>query len=153
MYLNISSILWKYTKFLYWYLSHYWFTGNDYKRCRKYRIFHNYVTKYLERCLDEIFIVSAQKTVGENSSDVPNVNIDWRQTSNSVTLFYKDTRNYAGIYYQLQRLSDSKLIFRLAFEKHVVIHEIELNADVEWPPICERNFDTMQVNWIKLRNC
>lgn len=90
---------------------------------------------------------AAQKTVGENSSDVPNVNIDWRQTSNSVTLFYKDTRNYAGIYYQLQRLSDSKLIFRLAFEKHVVIHEIELNADVEWPPICERNFDTMQVDF------
>lgn len=71
--------------------------------------------------------------------------MDWRQTSNSITLSYQAVRNYPGICYQLQRLSDSKLMFRLTFEKHVVIHELELVADVEWPPTCKRNFDTMQV--------
>jgi len=77
-----------------------------------------------------------------------NVNIDWRQTSNSVTFFYQGIRDYPGIYYQLQRLSDSKIIFRLIFEKHIIIHELELIADVEWPPICKRDFDTMQVNYL-----
>lgn len=71
--------------------------------------------------------------------------MEWRQTSNSITLFYQAVRNYPGIYYQLQRLSDSKLTLRLTFEKHIVTHELELTADVEWPPACKRNFDTMQV--------
>ncbi|XP_014468818.1 PREDICTED: cytochrome b5 reductase 4 isoform X2 [Dinoponera quadriceps] len=85
--------------------------------------------------------------VVEKNSDLPNVNLDWRQTSNSITLFYQAIRNYPGIYYQLQRLSDSKFIFRLTFEKHIVTHELELIADVEWPPTCKRNFDTMQVDF------
>lgn len=75
--------------------------------------------------------------------------MDWRQTSNSITLFYQTICDFQGVCYQLQRLSDSKLIFKLIFEKHVIIDEFELIADVEWPPICKRDFDTMQVNYIK----
>lgn len=101
----------------------------------------------IERYLDQIFlIVSAQKTVEENSSDLSNVNMDWRQTSNSITFFYKGIRDYPGIYYQLQRLNDAKLVFRLTLGKHIVIYELELIANVDWPPTYERNFDTMQVN-------
>lgn len=99
------------------------------------------VVKYL--------IVLAQKTVEENSSDSFNVNMDWRQTSNSITLFYQSIRDFQGICYQLQRLNDSKLIFKLIFEKHIISDELELIADVEWPPICKRDFDTMQVNYLK----
>ncbi|XP_011695461.1 PREDICTED: cytochrome b5 reductase 4 isoform X3 [Wasmannia auropunctata] len=90
---------------------------------------------------------TAQKTVDGNSSDSPNVSMDWRQTSNSITLFYQGARDYPGIYYRLQRLSGSKIIFRLIFEKHIIIHELELIADVEWPPVCKRDFDTMQVDF------
>lgn len=78
--------------------------------------------------------------------------MDWRQTSNSITLFYQNTRDYPGIYYQLQRLNDTKIIFRLTFEKHIIIHELELIADVEWPPMCKRDFDTMQVKYCKFIN-
>jgi len=74
--------------------------------------------------------------------------MDWRQTSNSITLFYKTIRDQ-GVYYQLQRLSDSKLIFKLIFEKHIIIDELELVADVEWPPLYKRDFDIMQVNYLK----
>lgn len=74
--------------------------------------------------------------------------MDWRQTSNSITLFYQTIRDYPGVYYQLQRLSDSKLIFKLIFEKLIIIDELELIADVEWPPMCKRDFDIMQVNYI-----
>lgn len=72
--------------------------------------------------------------------------MDWRQTSNSITLFYQAIRNFPGVYYQLQRISDSKIIFKLTFEKHIIIDELELIADVEWPPVCKRDFDIMQVN-------
>lgn len=75
------------------------------------------------------------------------MNIDWRQTSNSITFFYQGIREYPGIHYLLQRLNDSKIIFRLTFEEHIIIHELELIADVEWPPMCKRDFDTMQVNY------
>ncbi|XP_025988239.1 cytochrome b5 reductase 4 isoform X2 [Solenopsis invicta] len=90
---------------------------------------------------------TTQKTVDENLSDSPNVNIDWRQTSNSVTFFYQGVRDYPGIYYQLERLSDSKVVFRLTFEKYIIIYELELIADVEWPPMCKRDFDSMQVDF------
>ncbi|XP_029176310.1 cytochrome b5 reductase 4 isoform X1 [Nylanderia fulva] len=90
---------------------------------------------------------TAQKPVEENSSDTCNVNMDWRQTSNSITLFYQSIRDSPGVYYQLQRISDSKIIFKLIFEKHIIIDELELIADVEWPPICKRDFDIMQVDF------
>jgi len=90
-----------------------------------------------------IFTTSAEK---ENSSDLSNINMNWRQTSNSITLFYQSLHKYTGLYYQLQKLSDSKLIFKLIFEKYIIIHEFELIANIEWPPICKRDFDTMQVN-------
>ncbi|XP_020285795.1 cytochrome b5 reductase 4 isoform X2 [Pseudomyrmex gracilis] len=89
---------------------------------------------------------AAQKKTEENS-DIPNVNMDWRQTSNSITLFYQAVHTYPGVYYQLQRLSNSKIIFRLNFEKYIIVHELELTADVEWPPVHKRDFDTMQVDF------
>lgn len=87
------------------------------------------------------------KTVREKSSDLSDIKMNWRQTSNSLTFFYQAIRNYPGIYYQLQWLNDSKLMFKLTFEKYVVIHELELTADVEWPPTYKRNFDTMEVDY------
>ncbi|KAL6448132.1 hypothetical protein ACFW04_000269 [Cataglyphis niger] len=90
---------------------------------------------------------TAQKIAEENSTDSLNINMDWRQTSNSITFFYQTIRNFPGVYYQLQRLSDSKLIFKLTFEKFIIIDELELIADVEWPPICKRDFDIMQVDF------
>ncbi|KYN07523.1 Cytochrome b5 reductase 4 [Cyphomyrmex costatus] len=99
----------------------------------------------LQKCI--VGRLSLQKAVDENSSNSSNVNMDWQQTSNSITLFYQGVRDYPGIYYRLQRLSDSKIIFRLTFEKHIIINEIELIADVEWPPIYKRDFETMQVDF------
>ncbi|KAG7209531.1 hypothetical protein KM043_015613 [Ampulex compressa] len=85
----------------------------------------------------------------ENGSESPlsNVHMDWNQTTNSVTLFYKTVRDYPGISYQLDRLSGSQLMFKLSFEKDVITHELELAAEVDWPPACKRNFDTMQVDF------
>ncbi|XP_070156131.1 cytochrome b5 reductase 4 isoform X2 [Polyergus mexicanus] len=90
---------------------------------------------------------TAQKTAEENFIDSFNVNMDWQQTSNSITLFYQTIRDYPGVCYQLQKLSDSKLIFKLIFEKLIIIDELELIAEVEWPPICKRDFDIMQIDF------
>lgn len=74
-----------------------------------------------------------------------NVKMDWRQTSNSITLFYHTVRDYPGVCYQLRRISDSKLVFKLFFERDIITHELDLAADIEWPPVCKRNLDTMEV--------
>lgn len=76
---------------------------------------------------------------------VPNVKMDWRQTSNSITLFYHTVRDYPGVCYQLSRISDSKLVFKLFFERDIITHQLELTAGIDWPPVCTRNFDTMEV--------
>ncbi|XP_015434776.1 PREDICTED: cytochrome b5 reductase 4 [Dufourea novaeangliae] len=82
-----------------------------------------------------------------NECSPSNVKMDWRQTSNSITLFYQTIRDYPSVYYQLRRISDSKLVFKLFFEKDVITHELELTAGIEWPPVCKRNFDTMEVDF------
>lgn len=71
--------------------------------------------------------------------------MDWRQTSNSLTLFYQTIRDYPGVCYQLNRISDSKLIYKLFFEKSIITHELELTGEIQWPPVCVRNFETMEV--------
>ncbi|OAD58274.1 Cytochrome b5 reductase 4 [Eufriesea mexicana] len=85
----------------------------------------------------------------ENVPDdgIPNLKMDWRQTSNSITLFYQTMRDYPGVCYQLSRISDSKLVFKLFFEKNIITHQLELTAGIEWPPVCTRNFDTMEVDF------
>ncbi|XP_076228280.1 cytochrome b5 reductase 4 isoform X2 [Nomia melanderi] len=88
---------------------------------------------------------NSQEETPRDSSPL-NVKMDWRQTSDSITLFYQSVKDYPSIYYQLRRISDSKLVFKLFFEKDVITHELELAAGVEWPPVCKRNFDTMEVD-------
>lgn len=72
--------------------------------------------------------------------------MDWRQTSNSITLFYQTVCDYPGVSYQVKMINESKLVFRLVFEKDVVTHELQLSAGVEWPPVCKRDLDTMEVS-------
>ncbi|CAK9812009.1 Cytochrome b5 reductase 4 [Anthophora quadrimaculata] len=88
---------------------------------------------------------TSQESVSD--SGISNIKMDWRQTSNSITLFYKTLRDYPGVCYQLSRINDSKLLFKLFFEKDIISHQLEMTADVEWPPVCSRNFDTMEVDF------
>ncbi|XP_043579156.1 cytochrome b5 reductase 4 isoform X1 [Bombus pyrosoma] len=85
----------------------------------------------------------------ENVSDASllNIKMDWRQTSNSITLFYQTMRDYPGVCYQLSRINDSKLIYKLFFEKGIITHELELTEEIQWPPVCVRNFETMEINF------
>lgn len=75
------------------------------------------------------------------------IKMDWRQTSNSITLFYPKINNYQGVYYRLSRISDTRLVFNLTFEKDVVIHELELANPIEWPPTWTRNHDNMEIDF------
>ncbi|XP_006616300.1 cytochrome b5 reductase 4 [Apis dorsata] len=92
---------------------------------------------------------TTHSTSQENVSDgdLSNIKMDWRQTSNTITLFYQTVRDYPGVSYQLSRISDSKLIFKLFFEKDIITHQLELTAEIKWPPMCTKNFDTMEVDF------
>ncbi|XP_043254510.1 cytochrome b5 reductase 4 isoform X1 [Colletes gigas] len=99
--------------------------------------------------LDLIKSCTTRNTSQENLSDTSpsNLKMDWRQTTNSITLFYQTVRDYPSISYHVRRISDSKLLFKLFFEKEVIAHELELAAGVEWPPACKRNLETMEVDF------
>ncbi|XP_076232364.1 cytochrome b5 reductase 4 isoform X2 [Calliopsis andreniformis] len=99
--------------------------------------------------LDLIKSCTTRKGSQENVSQPSpsDTKMDWRQTSNSLTLYYQTLREYPGVTYQVIRISDTKLVFKLFFEKDVVTHELELLAGVEWPPVCKRNCDTMEVDF------
>lgn len=92
---------------------------------------------------------TTHSTSQENVSDgdLSNIKMDWRQTSNTITLFYQTVRDYPGVSYQLSRISDSKLIFKLFFEKDIITHQLELIAEIKWPPMWTRNFDTMEIDF------
>ncbi|XP_071856184.1 cytochrome b5 reductase 4 isoform X2 [Bombus fervidus] len=90
----------------------------------------------------------------ENMSNIGlfNVKMDWRQTSNSLTLFYNTMRDHPAVSYQLSTINDSKLIYKLFCKRHIITHELELTAKIQWPPACIRNFETMEINFTFMKH-
>ncbi|XP_029033088.1 cytochrome b5 reductase 4 isoform X1 [Osmia bicornis bicornis] len=112
----------------------------------------NVVSNTTNCSLTKLDLIKSCTTSNANQENLPednpsNVKMDWRQTSNSITLFYHTVRDYPGVCYQLRRISDSKLVFKLFFERDIITHEVDLAADIEWPPLCKRNLDTMEVDF------
>lgn len=94
-----------------------------------------------------LYVLSAQRKGEEEiGSDLSKIKMDWRQTSNTITLFYQTINDYQGIYYRISRINDAKLVFNLSFEKDIVIHELELAGEIEWPPAWNRNYESMEVS-------
>ncbi|XP_050472230.1 cytochrome b5 reductase 4 isoform X3 [Bombus huntii] len=85
----------------------------------------------------------------ENVSDANllNIKMEWRQTHDTFTLFYPTTCNYPSMCYQLSRISDSKLIYKLCFGSTIVMQELELTAEIEWPPDCFRDFEMREMTF------
>ncbi|XP_047368677.1 cytochrome b5 reductase 4 isoform X1 [Vespa velutina] len=88
-----------------------------------------------------------RKNEEEIGFDLSKMKMDWRQTSNTITLFYQTINDYQGIYYRISRINDAKLVFNLSFEKDIVIHELELAGEIEWPPAWNRNYESMEVDF------
>ncbi|XP_046836620.1 cytochrome b5 reductase 4 isoform X2 [Vespa crabro] len=88
-----------------------------------------------------------RKSEEEIGFDLSKMKMDWRQTSNTITLFYQTINDYQGIYYRISRINDAKLVFNLSFEKDIVIHELELAGEIEWPPAWNRNYESMEVDF------
>ncbi|XP_014599928.1 PREDICTED: cytochrome b5 reductase 4 isoform X1 [Polistes canadensis] len=90
---------------------------------------------------------SEEEKEEETDGGVSKIKMDWRQTSNTITLFYQSIDDYQGIYYRLSRINDTKLVFNLSFEKNIVTHELELAGEIEWPPTWSRNYENMEVDF------
>ena len=94
---------------------------------------------------------SSDKESALSSSSVPNVRLNWKQTTNTITFSYPAVVNFPAANFQLSRLGDSKILISINFgylERDVVKHEFQLVGDVKWPPLWERNHDTMEVIFI-----
>ncbi|XP_051162316.1 cytochrome b5 reductase 4 isoform X2 [Leptopilina boulardi] len=85
------------------------------------------------------------------SSSIPNVRMNWKQTTNTIKFFYQSVINYPAANYQLTRINDSKIEITINFgylEKDIVSHEFQLADDIKWPPQWTKNHETMEVNFI-----
>ncbi|CAD1479082.1 unnamed protein product, partial [Heterotrigona itama] len=72
--------------------------------------------------------------------------MEWKQTVQTVTFYYRVRREIRSLGYELRKRSNSKLIFKLIFENVKVTSELNLKSGIQWPPTCTTNFETMQVN-------
>lgn len=82
------------------------------------------------------------------SSSIPNVRMNWKQTTNTIKFFYQSVINYPAANYQLTRINDSKIEITINFgylEKDIVSHEFQLADDIKWPPQWTKNHETMEV--------
>lgn len=84
----------------------------------------------------------------ENTSDgdLSSIKMEWKQTIESVTFSYKSARNNRGLGYELIMITNSKFLFKIILETEIIVHELHFRAEVEWPPMCSRNIETMEVN-------
>lgn len=85
-----------------------------------------------------------------SSSSIPNVRMNWKQTTNTITFLYQSEINYPAANYQLTRIEDSKIEITIAFgnlEKDIVRHEFKLAGDIKWPPQWTKNHETMEVKF------
>ncbi|KAI4485098.1 hypothetical protein M0802_012748 [Mischocyttarus mexicanus] len=78
---------------------------------------------------------------------VSKIKVDWRQTSNTITLFFQNINDCQGIYYRLSRINDTKLVFNLSFEKDTITQVLELAGEIEWPPTWNRNYENMEIDF------
>ncbi|KAK1117182.1 hypothetical protein K0M31_016879 [Melipona bicolor] len=72
--------------------------------------------------------------------------MEWKQTIESITFSYKAARDNSSLGYELSKLTNARVLFKIIFENEKIAHELNLKAEVERPPTWCRNFETMQVN-------
>ncbi|CAD1473023.1 unnamed protein product, partial [Heterotrigona itama] len=94
-------------------------------------------------------ITSCTTRSQENASDggLSSIKMDWKQTVPTITFYYKMLRNCPGVSYEVAKRSDTKVAFKLIFENDILTHDLDLIGEVEWPPVCARNLETMQVEF------
>ncbi|KAL7288406.1 hypothetical protein TKK_0017495 [Trichogramma kaykai] len=64
------------------------------------------------------------------------IQMEWRQTTNNITFFYRVNRDEFIGEYQFQKLNSSAFCIKLNLEKanKVVLNDFKLSDEVEWPP-------------------
>ncbi|XP_043509894.1 cytochrome b5 reductase 4 isoform X2 [Frieseomelitta varia] len=99
--------------------------------------------------LNQITSCTTHSASQENASDsgLSSIKMEWKQTVPSVTFFYKIARHCPGLGYELLKRTNSNFIIKLLFDDERLVHKLDLVADVEWPPTCTRNFETMEVEF------
>ncbi|KOX69472.1 Cytochrome b5 reductase 4 [Melipona quadrifasciata] len=85
----------------------------------------------------------------ENTSagDLSSVKMEWKQTIESVTFSYKITRNNPSLGYELSKLTNTRVLFKIIFENDIIVLQLNLRAEVEWPPTWSRNHETMKAEF------
>ncbi|KAJ8679441.1 hypothetical protein QAD02_015228 [Eretmocerus hayati] len=105
----------------------------------------------LERCvnIDLLLQTEVPKPKPKNSPTGENsmVKLNWRQTSNTVTLIYSSRADNPFGECQMRRLTQSEIGLQMCLDKtkDTVTHNIKLAADVDWPPTWHKSIELPEV--------
>lgn len=76
-----------------------------------------------------------------------NIHIEWKQTSHSITLIYKITKNRPFPGFQLIRKSPKNFNLQMYALRNVIKYEYDLCDSVQWPPVWEKNFNETEISF------
>ncbi|KAF3430484.1 hypothetical protein E2986_13914 [Frieseomelitta varia] len=82
-----------------------------------------------------------------SDGDLSSIKMDWRQTIDTVIFSCKSIYSRRCLGYELTLITNSRLLFKIIFEDEIIKHELHLRSEIEWPPIYNRNLETLKVEF------
>ncbi|XP_012278953.1 cytochrome b5 reductase 4 isoform X2 [Orussus abietinus] len=92
----------------------------------------------------------SKQNIGETAlqeQTAPQTKMDWMQTTNTITFSFRTSCNQNAVGYKLLRTSDLKFTLKIVVGKDVIVYELELAADVKWPPRWRKNPDITEIEF------
>ncbi|XP_043274618.1 cytochrome b5 reductase 4 isoform X2 [Venturia canescens] len=85
--------------------------------------------------------------INKSGSPALNVQIDWKQTTNSISFSYKPASRKIAVAYRLTRLNGSEFVIKIHHDNTVIRHEYDLSESVNWPPMAVKNFENSEIEF------
>ncbi|KAK1120121.1 hypothetical protein K0M31_012845 [Melipona bicolor] len=73
--------------------------------------------------------------------------MEWKQTNESVTFSFQVAPSNLTLGYELCKVTDTKIMFRIIFKDDTIAYELNIGAALEWPPTWTRNLITMKAEF------
>ncbi|KAK1120128.1 hypothetical protein K0M31_012852 [Melipona bicolor] len=73
--------------------------------------------------------------------------MEWKQTNESVTFSFQVAPSNLTLGYELCKVTDTKIMFKIILEDQAMVYELNLIDNVEWPPTWTRNLVTMKAEF------
>lgn len=80
-------------------------------------------------------------------SSILEIKTDWKQTTNSISFWYKLTPEQYSSTFRLICHSMTEFVINIHLPNGSIRHEYEMINKIQWPPQYRKSFDTMQIEF------